>query len=131
MLGSMGAVQYVLHGLRDLPGRKSMVLFSENMKFTYLDGPGLVNLEFTSRSLLEERLRRLIDEANRSSVVIYAIDPRGVVYTGLTAEDFTGGAGGNKGGLSPLEISQIDSQRSEEIIASQDGMITLTQKTGG
>ena len=131
MLGSIGAVQYVLQGLRDLPGRKSLVLFSENMKFTYLEGPGLVNLEFTSPGLVEDRLRRLIDEANRSSVVIYAIDPRGVVYTGLTAEDFTGGTGGDNGGLTPLQISQIDGQRNADIIASQDGMIALTQKTGG
>ena len=131
MLGSIGAVQYVLQGLRDLPGRKSLVLFSENMKFTYLEGPGLVNLEFTSPGLVEDRLRRLIDEANRSSVVIYAIDPRGVVYTGLTAEDFTGGVGGDNGGLTPLQISQIDGQRNADIIASQDGMIALTQKTGG
>src|SRR5262249_8512853 len=131
MLGSIGAVTYVLQGLRELPGRKSMVLFSENMKFTYLEGPGLVNLEFTSRGRVEERMRRLIDEANRSSVVIYAIDPRGVVYTGLTAEDFTGTPGGDGDSKTALEVSQIDTQRTEELIASQDGMIALTQKTGG
>jgi VWFA-related protein len=131
MLGSIGAVQFVLQGLRDLPGRKSMVLFSENMKFTYLEGPGLVNLEFTSKSLVEERMRKLIDEANRSSVVIYAIDPRGVVYTGLTAEDFTGSTGDDNGGMTAQQVSEIDTQRSRDLIASQDGMITLTQKTGG
>jgi VWFA-related protein len=131
MLGSIGAIRYVLQGLRDLPGRKSLVLFSENMRFTYLEGPGLVNTEVTSRGVVEERLERLIDDANRSSVVIYAIDPRGVVYTGLTAEDFTGAAGGNSGGLAATDVGQVDSQRNEDLIASRDGMVALTEKTGG
>lgn len=131
MLGSIGAVRYVLQGLRDYPGRKSLVLFSENMRFTYLDGPGIVNTQVTSRGVVEDRLNRLIDDANRSSVVIYAIDPRGVVYTGLTAEDFTGAAGGNSGGLSALDLSQVQSNRTDDLIASQDGMIALTEKTGG
>jgi VWFA-related protein len=131
MLGSIGAIQYVVKGLRELPGRKSMVLFSENMKFTYLEGPGIVNTEVTSKGVAAERLNRLIDEANRSSVVIHAIDPRGVAYTGLTADDFTGAPGGDGPGLAAEEIGQIDGQRNEEVIASQDGMIALTQKTGG
>jgi len=88
-VGSMGAITYVVRGLRDLPGRKSLILFSESMRLTYLDGRS---------QLVEERLRRLSDEANRSSVVINAIDPRGVAYTGLTAEDRTSG-------LSPQQIS--------------------------
>src|SRR5262249_44866616 len=74
IVGSMGAIQYVVRGLRDLPGRKSLILFSESMRLTFLDGRS---------QLVEERLRRLSDEANRSSVVINAIDPRGVAYTGL------------------------------------------------
>jgi VWFA-related protein len=131
MLGSLGAVRYVLHGLRDLPGRKSLVLFSENMKFTYLEGNSPVNVEAMSQSLTNERMHQLIDEANRSSVVIYAIDPRGVAYTGITAEDFSGAAGGAGDALTAQQISQIGPQRMSDFIASQDGMIFLTQKTGG
>lgn len=131
MLGSVGAIRYVLQGLRDLPGRKSMVLFSENMRFTYLEGPGLVNIEVTSKGLVDERMQRLVDDANRSSVVVYAIDPRGVVSTGITAEDLTAAAGGDLGGLTAEQISQVDPQRSDDVIASRDGMILLTEKTGG
>jgi hypothetical protein len=57
-------------------------------------------------------------------VVIYAIDPRGVTFNGLTAEDRTSG-------MSPRQISQAVNQRSEQLINSQEGMITLAQKTGG
>src|SRR5262249_47335155 len=104
--GSMGAIQYVVRGLREVPGRKSVVLYSESMRLTFPDGRS---------QLVEERLRRLSDEANRSSVVIYAIDPRGVIYTGLTAEDRTTG-------LSPQQIAGVFAQRSSQYIDSQEGM---------
>jgi hypothetical protein len=48
--------------LRELPGRKSLVLFSESMRLTFPDGRS---------QLVEERLKRLSDAANRSSVVIF------------------------------------------------------------
>ena len=68
--GTMGAIQYVVEGLRELPGRKSVVLFSENLKLMY-DG------EQSQR--VQDSIRRLGDAANRASVVIYSIDPRGLV----------------------------------------------------
>ena len=114
-IGSMGAIQYIVQGLRELPGRKSVVLFTESMQLMFADGRD---------QLVEEALRRLSDAANRSAVVIYAIDPRGVVYTGLTAED-------NTSGMSPRQISQVGSQRTNQLINSQEGMHTLTEKTGG
>ena len=69
--------------------------------------------ESATKSTNEEHLRKLADEANRSSVVIYAVDPRGVIYTGATAED-AGAA-----------------DRTTELIESRDGMHELTERTGG
>jgi len=123
-LGSIGAIQYVVAGLHEMPGRKSVVVFSESLRFTFIDGANMVNTPVTSRGLVDDRLRRLTDAANRSSVVIYAIDPRGVVNTTLSAEDVPSGR-------SPQELAQVSSQRTRELIESQDGMLTLTQKTGG
>jgi hypothetical protein len=57
-------------------------------------------------------------------VVIYSIDPRGPVNTGLTAED-------NGGNRTIEQVAQVFAQRSTEWIESQDGMVTLSQKTGG
>jgi hypothetical protein len=74
--------------------------------------------------LVEEALRRLADAAIRSSVVIYAIDPRGVAYTGLTAEDRTTG-------MSAQQIARAATQRSTDLLNSQEGMLTLTDRTGG
>lgn len=124
LLGSFGAIQYVVQGLREMPGRKSVILFSESMELTFQQGNNLVNTRSMSQLTNEDRLRRLADAANRSSVVISAVDPRGVVYTGPTAED-------NLGTLSPQQIAQVSSQRSQQFIASQDGMVMLSQKTGG
>jgi VWFA-related protein len=123
-LGSIGAIQYVVGGLHELPGRKSVVVFSESLRFTFIDGANMVNTPVTSRGLVDDRLRRLTDAANRSSVVIYAIDPRGVVNTAVSAEDVAAGR-------SPGELAQVATQRTRELIESQDGMRTLTEKTGG
>lgn len=113
--GTMGAIQYVVEGLKELPGRKSVVLFSENLKLMY-------NGEQSQR--VQDSIKRLGDAANRASVVIYSIDPRGVVYTGLTAAD-------NTNGRTPQQISQISQQRSQEMFDSQDGMVILANETGG
>jgi VWFA-related protein len=113
--GTLGAIQYVVEGLRELPGRKSVVLFSENLKLMY-------GGEQSQR--VQDSIRRLGDAANRASVVIYSIDPRGLVYTGLTASD-------NTSGRTPHQISQIPMQRSQEIFDSQEGMVILAHETGG
>jgi VWFA-related protein len=122
LLGSFGAIQYVVQGLREMPGRKSVILFSESMEVNSQQGTNLVRN--MNQLTIEDRLRRLADAANRSSVVISAVDPRGVVYTGPTAED-------NLNSLTPQQIAQASTQRSQQFIASQDGMVMLAQKTGG
>jgi VWFA-related protein len=123
-VGSLGAIQYVIRGLHDLPGRKSLILFSESMKFTYLEGSTMVRSFSQTNATSDARIRKLADEASRSSVVIYAIDPRGVINTALSAED-------NLSGMTVQEMNQITSDRSQRLIESRDGMIELSQKTGG
>ncbi len=113
--GTMGAIQYVVEGLKELPGRKSVVLFSENLKLMY-------NGEQSQR--VQDSIRRLGDAANRASVVIYSIDPRGLVYTGLTAAD-------NTNGRTAQQISEVGMQRSQDMFDSQEGMVTLARETGG
>ena len=76
--GTLGAIRSVLDGLRDLPSRKYIVLFSENLRIfnrqpTFGGCPGA----------------HLIDAANRASVVLYSVDPRGIPVHGLTAADNT------------------------------------------
>jgi VWFA-related protein len=114
-VGSMGAIQYVVQGLREIPGRKSIVLFSENLRMMFREGRS---------AWVQDQLQRLTDAANRSSVVIYSIDPRGLVYTGITAADNTAGA-------SPQQIAKVSEDRSKLMFDSQDGMVQLANATGG
>ena len=114
-VGTLGAIRYVVNGLRELPGRKSVVLFSENLKLFNADG--------MSQRVMDE-VRHLTDAANRSSVVIYSIDPRGLQVHSLTAAD-------NTRGMNPRQIARIPMQRSAEEFRSREGMALLAQDTGG
>jgi VWFA-related protein len=113
--GTMGAVQYIVEGLKELPGRKSVVLFSEHLKINYQDGQ--------SQRVMDS-IKRLTDSANRASVVIYTIDPRGLQYTGITAAD-------DVRGRTPEQISNVSMERSQQIWDSQDGLVQLAHQTGG
>lgn len=79
-VGTLGAVNYVIRGLKDLPGRKSVVLFSSG---------GLSQLRFVSNghNRVQNAMERLIDLANRASVVIYTLDARGLETLNFTAAD--------------------------------------------
>ena len=101
----------MVDGLRELPGRKTVVLFSENLQ--------LFNGNDPDRRVLEG-VHNLIDAANRASVVIYTIDTRGLNDYGLTAAD----AGADPTG-------QSSSQRAGQAFDSQAGLVMLAQQTGG
>jgi hypothetical protein len=123
------------------------------MRFTYLQMGSSVPSTSATQATGDERMRRLADEANRSSVVIYAVDPRGVVFSGLTSEDNgatellvdTGlpaappeedpGAAAEADIQPPLpdsvRIAQTMGNRTQQLIESRDGMVELTQRTGG
>ena len=83
--GTMGALKFVIGGMSELPGRKSIILFSDGFRLTQRSGSGFLG---TGRVI--DYLTQLIDTASRSSVVIYTVDPRGLPYTGLTAADQIG-----------------------------------------
>ena len=114
-IGTIGALRYVVDGLRELPGRKSLILFTENMR--------LFNSEGTNDRVMGS-VRRLTDAANRSSVVINTIDPRGLQTLSLTAADDTRGR-------RPDELAQLLSQRSQQYWDSQEGLSFLAEETGG
>jgi VWFA-related protein len=117
--GTLGAVGYVVRGMSELPGRKSVMLFSDGFMLFNDNASGMRE---TSRIM--GSLRGLIDQANRSSVVIYTLDPRGLQVMGLTAAD-------NTGGMSMQQVQNAMSARSARMRDSQDGLIHLARETGG
>jgi hypothetical protein len=80
-LSTLTALERVVEGLARLPGRKSMLVFSE----------GFVLRDSEDASRVEDRLRELTDEANRAGVVIYTIDPAGLRTLLPQAGDSSGG----------------------------------------
>lgn len=91
--GSLGALSYIIRGMRELPGRKSVMFVSQGFNLRAGGGP----------SIIFDTMRVLADLANRSSVVIYTLDPRGLQNPGMAFADdvlrqtlvdnFDGGAG--------------------------------------
>ena len=116
-VGTLGALNYVVRGMRQLPGRKSILLMSDGIKIFNKDDP-------TRSSRVLEALRRLTDLANRASVVIYAMDARGLQTLALTAAD-------NTSGFSSDELEEKMQDRRDEFFESQNGLNYLAQQTGG
>src|SRR4029077_4804037 len=99
-LGStINSLKFILQGMRELAGRKSMVIFSENLPTDIPEsflpqGPGRVtaaNGRFEIDSENATALRRVAELAIRASVVIYGADTSGLQPIGPTATDFSGG----------------------------------------
>ena len=116
-VGTLGALNYVVRGLRELPGRKSVVLFSEGFRLFSAED------QFGNARIIAA-LRHLTDLANRASVVIYSMDPRGLQPLGLTAAD-------SVGSMSPTQVDQELSNRRNAFLDSQSGLDYLSQRTGG
>lgn len=114
-VGTLGALNFVVKGLREMPGRKSVIVFS--------DGFEIFRRNSSSDRVLEA-LRRLIDLANRASVVINTVDARGLVVFGLTAAD-------NTSGMSQEEVTDAISDRSSKFFNTQAGLSYLADGTGG
>ena len=115
--GTLGALKYVVTGMGELPGRKSVILFSDGFKLFETDENGM-----PVSNIVLEFLRELVDAANRSSVVFYTIDGRGLVSTALTAEDSVSSA---------EQIVTATQARGAELLDTQEGLSYLAEETGG
>jgi len=105
--GTLGALNFVLRGLRSLPGRKSVLLLSEG--FSLYDEDGAYS------TWLADAVERAADSANRGSVVIYPLDPSGL--QSLRADASSAFPKG-KGGAATLEKVRA-------------GLRTMASDTGG
>jgi VWFA-related protein len=133
-VGTLGAVDYVIRGLRELPGRKSVLLITDGLTlFAYNPEKDNVRINLN----IKEQVRRLTDLANRSSVVIYAIDSRGVQPFALPPDDLsylpnqTGGfTVKNRNDLGAGIKQVLDDQRGYYLIAYRPDDSTFDPKTG-
>jgi VWFA-related protein len=116
-VGTLGALNYVVRGMRELPGRKSILLMSDGIKIFNRD-------DSTRSTRVLDSLRRLTDLANRASVVIYTMDARGLQNLELTAADDTSGS-------TAEDIATEQANRRTDFFESQNGLNYLARQTGG
>jgi VWFA-related protein len=100
--GTLGALTYAIQGLRDMPGRKAIVLFSDGFP---------------------QSAGGIIQQANRASVVIYTLDPRGLASFFLTAVDWC---------TPPICNPTVEeTKRQRAYLDSQRSLDELARGTGG
>lgn len=116
-VGTLGAVRYVIRGLKELPGRKSILLVSDGFKIYDRDDP-------TKNYEARDRMQKLIDEAGRASVVIYTMNATGLQTLSFTAAD-------NLSGRDQTQMQDALDQRRNEAFNNQEGLDYLARETGG
>ena len=129
--GMLSTAGFIVRGLQELPGRKSLVLFSESIQLA--DAPKVLNNSLATtlspggmgdvRDHTIKAIRSLVDLANKSGVTFYTVDPRGLQPLAATAADQMSG--------NPRNARGRIQQREMDFSSSQDGMATLAEETGG
>ena len=113
--GSLGALAFVIERLSHFPGRKSMVVISENLPLTS---------HGAQESGATNALDKLIQVANQHSIVISTMDARGLPKAGLTADD-------NPYNLAINQVTSKVRERNMRFNVAEDTLSYLAEKTGG
>lgn len=116
---TLGSLNYIIGAMKDLPGRKSVLLFSEGFELIIKNEDGTID-----STSVPDSINRLADTAGRASVVIYTMDARGLETTALTAED-------DVRDLSRSQIRNTSLDRSRILFETQDGLAKIAEQTGG
>ena len=145
MVGTLGAISYAVDALGEMPGRKSIVLFSDGIQvFTPAQGPAM-HVPGSTDKLIDtpaqeviNALRRLIDRANRAGTVIYTMHAMGLQPLQLDAADrvpldnsLNFGARQVQTTLSNLTHVGAIGGRDYVLNVSQQGLAYLADRTGG
>ncbi|MFY9222563.1 MAG: VWA domain-containing protein [Blastocatellia bacterium] len=150
-LASLREIKFVIDGLKNLPGRKSLVIFSGSFPDPGDLGSGLpqtsssintdsrradvLNSVNSTNRIVTESINSLIETANRASVVCYTVDARGLL-PGIAlsaADDFSPASttGTNASNAVEQQVQSTIEGRANFQIGTQRGMRTLASATGG
>jgi VWFA-related protein len=112
-----GVMRYIISGMGKLPGRKAVMLFSDGFGLggDWGKAKGSAGLDF---------LQDIADIANRSAVVLYTFDTRGLQSMSITASDSTYEVIDGHRGIK-------EEARTRDFKESQDGLVYLANQTGG
>jgi VWFA-related protein len=109
--GTLGAIQYVMRGIEQLPGRKAILLLSDGFRLTDAD---------MKYGRILNMMHSVADAASRAGVVIYGIDLRGLVSTAPTTSE-------GSAAPPPTDVAQ----RQKELADTKDSLDLLSHETGG
>jgi VWFA-related protein len=121
----LAALAAISEGLRSIPGKKTLVMFSQG---------------FVATEALDWQVQSTIDIANRANVAIYIIDAGGLTGGAPTSGALVSGSplGGISGGLdmeqrrrSAAGESVFDITRQEGLNRQQDLLYRISEDTGG
>lgn len=116
-LTALGVIKYIIAGMARLPGRKSMMLFSDGITLGGDVGKAKGSSTF-------DYLQDVADVANRSQVVVYTFDTKGLAAMSISASDSTYEViDGHRG--------QKEAARTKDFKDSQDGLVYFATQTGG
>jgi VWFA-related protein len=123
------ALKFIVRAMRELPGRKSLVIFSDNLPIEEQETDSGVapagGVGETGRlNSYGDRFQQIAEAAIRASVVIYGVDTRGLPTLMVGAND-------NTGGMSGPQIGNLLAARSKYMLAGREGQALLADETGG
>jgi VWFA-related protein len=135
---TLRAVRFILNAMGQLPGRKSIILMSDDIPVRR-EEPGTVGAE---QVLLGGDVRnyggwlqKLTETAIRSSVVIYSVDTQGLQVTGIGAADAVTNSIYHTYGSSVPErsaaLGRLTSSRSRLLQERREGSLQIATRTGG
>lgn len=123
--GTIGALNYVIRGMSELPGRKAILFFSE----------GFPTIDYSQKTPQSNGLSNLLsiitELANRASIVIYTFDPRGLAIPPSLRGDAADGAGPSAMGVSVGFGGDPFHTQDLALRDSQDSLKYLANETGG
>jgi VWFA-related protein len=139
--GTLAALNLVVQAARDLPGRKAVILASEGFPLNLNAGEAMRSPGKDDNTRVHSDVDRVIDQATRSGVVIYATNGTALRSGGLGASDdyhqtadtrdpfasreYTGGE------IMAGEVRHLAAGRRDDLRSAQAALEYLAEQTGG
>ena len=145
---TIGALRFILKGMRDLPGRKSMMVISDNLplydqemapadfgfKRPVREDETLVDV-WTQATSYSDKLNSLGELAIRASVVIYGVSSQRLQTTGPQPADEISfppiATIGRRRAEDEETLTKLTRARSLELLRNTDAAEVLAKETGG
>jgi VWFA-related protein len=142
---SVRALRFILKGMRELPGRKSMMVISDNLplyqqerapsdfgfKRPVRENANIIDV-WTQATSYADGFHSLAELAIRASVVIYGISSQGLETTGIQpADEISFPPVGSRQRPGSDVLSRLVQSRSLELRKSAEGAEVLAKETGG